>query len=319
MDLGPQLLKLQSELRDKQYRPGGYQTFMVHEPKRRMISRAPFRDRIVHHCLINVIGPIFKKSFVAQSYANQVGKGTHRAIRDVHNAMRRNSFVMHCDIKKYFPSIDHEILKQQLRAKIKDRDVLWLIELIINGSNPQEPVMNYFPGDDLLTPLMRRKGMPIGNLTSQFFANVYLNGLDHFVKEQLRCRYYARYVDDMVIVGRDKYQLWHYCGEIEHYLEKLRLRLHPRKKRVLPVDHGFSFLGQVLTPSCRRLPKPNIRRFMRRMRKYQQLVGVGKMSTLEYNQCLQSWLGHAKQAHTNALRHELLLKLSVTSNTVTEM
>jgi retron-type reverse transcriptase len=270
-----------------------------------MISAAPFVDRVVHHCVINIIGPIFEPTFVPQSFANQVGKGTHRAIRSVQAAMRLNHYVLHCDIKKYFPSIDHEILKNQIRRKIKDPRLLWLIDLIIDHSNPQEEVIEYFAGDDLFTPIERRKGLPIGNLTSQFFANIYLTDFDHFVKERLKCRFYARYVDDMVVAGLDKNELWKIRDLMKMYLEKFRLTLHPRKQHIRPVGQGLLFLGQKIYPEKRLLPAKNIRRFMKRMKKFQILYAAGSVTQAEVKQSLMSWLGHAKQAHTRSLRKSL--------------
>jgi len=308
------ILTLEEALATKTYRPGDYTTFLIYEPKKRMISAAPFVDRIVHHCLINVIGPIFEPMFITQSYANQVNKGTHRAIRDVQAAMRLRDYVLHCDIRKYFPSIDHNILKDLIQRKIKDPDVLWLINLIIDSSNPQEPVIDYFPGDDLLTPAERRRGLPIGNLTSQFFANVYLTGFDHFVKEQLGCRFYFRYVDDMVVVDWSKNDLWDICHEMGKYLETLRLRLHPHKQHVRPVYRGVRFLGQVIYPDRRMLPKQNIRRFMQRMKKFQQRYAEGVVTFKEINHSFQSWLGHAKQANTLELRRGLIKKIKFSRN-----
>ena len=269
-DFETNILTIQKSLIDKSYRPETYITFIIHEPKERMISAAHFKDRVVHHCLINIIGPIFESTFIQQSYANQLGKGTHRAIRDVQQAMRINKYVFKCDIRKYFPAIDHAILKQLVRRKIKDPEVLWLVDLIIDYSNPQEFVLDYFPGDDLFTPLERRKGLPIGNLTSQFFANVYLTGLDHYIKEVLRCRYYARYVDDMVVLENDKKKLWDICHCIDHYLESLRLKLHPHKNQIRPVSRGVTFLGQVIYPHKRFLRKQNVVRFMKRIHKFQE-------------------------------------------------
>jgi len=304
------LLTIQSQLIDKTYQPGNYQTFFIYEPKKRMISAAPFVDRIVHHCLINIIGPIFEATFIGQSYANQTGKGTHKAIRDVQSMMQKNDYIMHCDIRKYFPSIDHDILKALIHRKIKDQNVLWLIYLIIDNSNPQEFVIDYFPGDNLFTPIERRKGLPIGNLTSQFFANIYLNGFDHFVKQTLNCQFYARYVDDFVIADSDKKNLWEKCLIMERYLETLRLRMHPNKKHVRPVSQGLRFLGQIIYPNRRLLPKDNIRNFMRRMKRFQKLYSLGDVSREQINHSLQSWLGHAKQANSYALRGDLLSKIN---------
>jgi RNA-directed DNA polymerase len=197
-NLEEELLQLQHELKDKTYQPGKYRTFSIYDPKPRMISAAPYRDRVVHHALCNVIVPILERTFIADTYANRTGYGTHRALKRFVHFARTSQYVLQCDIRKYFPSIDLEILKTILRRKIKCPDTLWLIDAIIDGSNPQGGDVEYFLGDDLLTPLQRRKGLPIGNLTSQFFANLYLNGFDHFIKEQLKARKYLRYVDDFV-------------------------------------------------------------------------------------------------------------------------
>lgn len=168
-----ELFTLQRELAQHTYRPGAYRTFEIKDPKPRQISAAPYRDRVVHHALCNVIMPLLERSLIHDTYANRVGYGTHRALKRFTEWARSHRYCLQCDIQKYFPSIDHEILKELIRQKmIKCPETLWLIELIIDGSNDQIPVMEYFPGDDLLTPVQRRRGLPIGNLTSQFFANL---------------------------------------------------------------------------------------------------------------------------------------------------
>jgi len=192
------LLSLQDGLLTKNYRPGTYRTFTIYEKKARLISSAPFRERVVHHALCNIIEPLFESTFIFDSYANRKGKGTHSAVARAAVFVRRNPYVLKCDVKMYFPSMDHTLLKQTIRRKVKDRDVLWLCDLIIDSSNPQTEVVEYFPGDDLFTSIERRRGLPIGNQTSQFFANAYLNAFDHFVKETLGCKFYLRYVDDCV-------------------------------------------------------------------------------------------------------------------------
>ncbi len=164
------LVQLQKELQEKTYQPGSYQTFTIFEPKKRMISAAPYRDRVVHHALCNVIEPLIEPSFIFDSYANRKGKGTHKALDRYKAFARKNRYVLKCDIKDYFPSIDHELLKTLLRKKIGCKNTLWLIEQIIDNSNPQKEVHQIFPSDDLFTQIERRKGLPIGNLTSQFFC-----------------------------------------------------------------------------------------------------------------------------------------------------
>jgi RNA-directed DNA polymerase len=155
------LERLQRSLLDKTYKPGVYKTFEIYDPKPRLISAAPYPDRVVHHALCNIIIPIFERGFIPDTYANRVGFGTHRALKRFTQFARSYPYTLQCDIKKYFPSIDHEILKAQIRHRIKCDDTLWLIDAIIDGSNAQEPVLQYFAGDDLLTPVERRHGLPM--------------------------------------------------------------------------------------------------------------------------------------------------------------
>lgn len=238
------LLHLQEELRSKTYRPGPYDSFYIHEPKRRLISAAPFRDRVVHHALCNLIEPIFERAFIADSYANRVGKGTHRALNRVQELARRYPYVLQCDIRQFFPSVDHAILREQLSHKIGDLDVLWLIDRILEsgmGVLSEAYDMVYFPGDDLFAA-GRPRGLPIGNLTSQFWANVYLNPFDHFVKRELRCGGYVRYVDDFVLFAGQKSTLWEWKSAILERLAHLRLTIHP-SAHPRPVGEGIPFLG----------------------------------------------------------------------------
>lgn len=231
--LEPECLRLERELHDGSYRTGRYVEIVVRDPKRRLVSAAPFRDRVVHHALFNVIGPVFERGFIDDSYANRVGKGTHRAIARYEHFRDHYAYVLRCDIWRYFPAIDHAILKADLRRRIACAPTLALCETIIDGSNPQETVLHYFDGDDLFTPQQRRRGLPLGNLTSQFFANVYLDGLDHFAKELLRAPY-LRYVDDFALFAHSPQQLAEWHGRIATWLEGRRLRLHPLKTHISP-------------------------------------------------------------------------------------
>ena len=176
--LEPELLRLQEELANLTYRPGPYRTFTIYEGKPRQISAAPFRDRVVHHALTGILEPIFERSFIHDSYACRKGKGTHAAVNRCQHFARRHAYVLKADVRKYFPSIDHAILKELIARRIKDPSVLHLVSTIIDHSNPQPSVIAWFPGDDLFTPIERRRGLPLGNQTSQFFANVYLDPLD---------------------------------------------------------------------------------------------------------------------------------------------
>jgi retron-type reverse transcriptase len=248
------ILCLQEELLAQTYQPGKYDSFYIHEPKRRLISAAPFRDRVVHHALCNVIEPVFERSFIADSYANRVGKGTHRALNRCQYFLRRFRYVIPCDIRQFFPSIDYTILYHQLRRKISHPGVLWLAGLILKsgeGVLSEAYDMVYFADDDLFA-LCRPRGLPIGNLTSQFWANVYLNSFDHFVKRELRCCGYLRYVDDFLLFANDKAILWKYKTAIEQRLACLRLTIHPGA-HPRPCCEGVSFLGFIIFADKRRL------------------------------------------------------------------
>jgi retron-type reverse transcriptase len=300
-----ELYQLQTELQTQTYRPGPYYEFHVYEPKLRKISAAPYRDRVVHHALCNIIEPIFDPTFIFDTYACRKGKGTHKAVDRFTEFSRKNTYVLKCDIKKYFPSIDHEVLKTQLRRKIRDAQVLWLLDLIVDSSNPQEYVHEYFEGDDLLTVLNRRRGIPIGNLTSQFFANIYLNRFDHFVKEVLRCRYYIRYMDDFVVLEKDKARLHQVKVEMAAYLAGFRLKLHAHKCQIFPVKDGTDFLGYQVFPTHRRLRPSSVRRARRRLRGLREDYDSGKISWADVNHSVQSWLGHVKHADTYGLRRAI--------------
>lgn len=305
------LFELQDELINQTYRPGPYRSFYIHEPKRRLISAAPFRDRVVHHALCNLVEPVFEKSFIFDSYANRVGKGTHRALDRCQQFARRNRFVLACDIKQFFPSIDHRILHSVLSEKIKDAQMLWLIDSIIasgTGVLSESYEMEWFSGDDLLAAL-RPRGLPIGNLTSQFWANCYLNGFDHFVQRELRCPDYIRYVDDFLLFGGEKEMLHRWHGQIVQRLAELRLTIHP-SAQVRPVDEGISFLGFRVFPERRRLKARKVIHFRRSLKKRINDYAAGEITLDALTASIQGWINHASYANTSALR-EVVLRLKV--------
>lgn len=301
-----EIFRLRDELLMQTYKPGSYHEFTIYEPKKRLISAAPYRDRVVHHALCSIIEPIFEKTFIFDSYACRIGKGTHKAVDRFTQFCRNRQYVLKADISKYFPSIDHEILKDLIRHKIRDSKTLWLIDLIIDSSNPQEPFNAYFPGDDLFAPLERPHGIPIGNLTSQFFSNIYLNPLDHFIKERLLCKYYIRYCDDFVVIADSKNWLHEVKLRINEFLISLRLKLHPRKCQVFPVKDGTDFLGYKVFPTYRRVRKASVTRFQRRMRRFQGAYANRKVPIGHISQSIRSWLGHVSHADSYELNKRLL-------------
>jgi len=285
LNLETEVASLRRELLDGSYQPGPYTTFTVREPKKRLISAAAFRDRVAHHALTRVLEPVFEPRFSPCSWACRKGKGAHLAVEYAGDAAREYPWVLKCDIKKYFASIDHQILNDLLARKVKCPQTLHLAGRIIDGSNPQEDTAFYFPGDDLFTPFQRRRGLPLGNQTSQFFANLYLDPLDQYITRELRAPAYARYVDDFLLFGSSREELKDTLVLIRAKLDTLRLLLHPHKSRVHPVRRGVTFLGWRIFPSHRRLASANVARFQRRMR---QLTGL-----LEARPAIMGWVGHA--------------------------
>lgn len=302
--LEKELIKLQIELLDMTYRHGGYRDFFINDPKRRLISAAPYRDRVVHHALCNIIEPIFDKTFIYDTYACRKEKGTHSAVDRYTKFSRWNKYVLKCDIQKYFQSIDHEILLFIVSKKIKCEKTMWLIKEVIS-SRSDESYKFYFNNDDLFAPFERKRGIPIGNLTSQFFANVYLNEFDHFLKEKLGCKCYIRYVDDFVVLDDSTMRLHDVKRHMEEYLETLRLKLHERKSRIYRVRDGISFLGYRIFPTHRLLNKGNALRMRRKLKKLSSQYRDRCITFEKVNQCVQSWIGHAGHADTYRLRERI--------------
>lgn len=308
MNGGEHLLLLQEELIEKRYQPGGYVSFHIHEPKRRLISAAPFRDRVAHHALCNVIEPLFERRFIYDSYANRRGKGTHAALDRAQEFARRYPYVLQCDVRQFFPAIDHAVLRAQIERVIVDPDVLWLCDQILasgRGVLSAEYEMEYFPGDDLLAAL-RPRGLPIGNLTSQFWANVYLNPLDHFVKRTLKCPAYLRYVDDMLLFADDKATLWRWRAEIITFLAGQRLTLHEARCHPRPVTEGIPFLGFVVYPHHRRLKRRKGINFRRRLRHLLAEYRAGAVPLRQVTASVQGWVNHVRYGQTYGLRKAVL-------------
>lgn len=245
-----ELLALQSELKDLTYQPRPYRYFHVKDPKQRLISVASFRDRVVHHALVNLLEPIYEKIFIYDSYATRKGKGTHKAISRAQTFLRKNKWFFKADVEKFFDSIDQKILLSILERKIKDKKLLLIAEKIIRNG-----------GKD-------GRGLPIGNLTSQFFANVYLNPFDYFVKETLKIKYYLRYMDDFVIFSPQKEVIKEIKIEVKHFLKTaLNLTLKETASYTNQDLNGLSFLGRRIFPSIIRIKHENLQRVLRKMKR----------------------------------------------------
>ena len=305
--LADRLLVLQDELLAGTYRPGLYQHFVIHEPKRRLISAAPFGDRVVHHALCNVIEPLFEARFHPHSYANRVGKGTHQAINQLQAYARQYRYVLRLDIVQHFPSLDHTVLKDELVKVVRDEQARWLIDVILRsgeGVLADEYDRVCFPGDSPLDAL-RPRGLPIGNLTSQFWSNCYLNPLDWFVTRSLGCRAYLRYVDDMALFANNKRQLAQWGIEIADFLAGLRLTVHESSAQVQPVTAGIPWLGFVVYPMHRRLKRRNVVAFRRRLEQAITLYRRGEISFAEMDASVQGWINHVRYGDTWGLRGHL--------------
>ena len=301
------LLILRAELTGQTYRPGPYTSFFIHEPKRRLISAAPFRDRVVHHALCNLIEPLFERGFIGDSYANRAGKGTHRALARCQQLARRYGYALQIDVEQFFPAIDHAILRRILAAKISDERVLWLVDRILAsgaGVLAEAYQMRWFDGDDLLAA-NRPRGLPIGNLTSQFWANCYLHDLDNFVKRGLSCPAYLRYVDDVALFSDDKAELWRWRTAIIDRLAGLRLTIHPAAQP-RPVTEGIPFLGFVVYPDRRRLKRRKGIHFRRRLRRLIAEYEAGQIPLDAVSASVLGWVNHVRYGNTIGLRKALL-------------
>ncbi|MFM9966555.1 MAG: reverse transcriptase domain-containing protein [Planctomycetaceae bacterium] len=302
------LVQLQRDLLDGSYRPGPYRHFHIQDPKPRKISAAPFRDRIVHHAVVAALEPIFERRFIHDSYACRRGKGTHRALDRAQSYLRNHRFFLKTDIVKFFPNVDHEVLLAVLSRSIRDERLMDLIRIIAasgEGVLADQRTPAFFPGDDLFA-VLRPCGLPIGNLTSQFFANVLLDGIDHFVKEELRVPGYVRYADDLLLFADDKAQLWEIRDKLATRLAALRLKLHPDKTQVAPCSHGVGFLGFHMTPNRRRLLRSGLRRFNRRLRLLRWRFANGMIDLRRITLSLRAWLAHTSSARNPTLMRSLL-------------
>ena len=307
-DLDLELLALQDALQEESYRPGGYRHFTIYDGKPRRISAAPFRDRVVHHALGNVTEPIWEARFIYDSYACRAGKGTHAALDRCTQFARRYPYVLQADIVQFFPSVDHDILRSLLARRIACPPTLRLADTIIasgQGIHAARYEMQWFPGDNLLAA-QRPRGLPIGNQTSQFWANVYLHELDQFVKQSLHCRAYLRYMDDFVLFANNKADLHRWREAIVSFLaERLRLQLHPRKSVIFPSTTGINFCGWHIYPTHRRLRRSSIRRFVRRFRHQRAAYRQGDLPLEDLHISVRSWIAHAAHGDTWRLRERL--------------
>lgn len=298
-----ELLKVQHELIDSTYVPRPYRQKIITEPKVRQIKAPAFRDRIVHHAIHSVLSPFYERHFIYDSYACRQGKGIHKAMARVQQFLRANPDVYVCriDISKYYGSVNHQKLHDLLARKIKDERLLELLDTIISSSDSGTEYDDLFPPDSYFHTKGRR-GIPIGNLTSQLFANIYLHEVDMYAKQTLKIRRYIRYMDDILIFHEDKTQLHIWQAEITAFLyEELYLTVNPRKVRVYPSRLGVDFVGYILYPQTKQVRASSVRRFRRRFHK--QLKGMieGRISATRVNDSFESWAAHVRHGNGEPL------------------
>lgn len=304
-DLEREVVTLHRELRDGSYRHGPYQYFEVHDPKTRTVAAAAFRDRVVHHAIVRVIEPLFERRLVEDTYACRRGKGGHAAMRRAAGFARRHAYALECDVARFFASIDHEVLLGQVERVIADERLLGLLRHVVASHADAETVR--WRGGGLFDVEVRRRGIPIGNLTSQFLANVYLSPLDHFVKHGLRVRGYARYMDDFLLFGDDPAVLRAQGRAVQEQLGALRLRMHPDKYRLRPTRLGVDFVGFVVFHGGRiRVRRASVRRFERRYRRARYLVERKRADPAALTASVEAWVAHARHARSQELRHAVL-------------
>ncbi len=317
-NLAYNLRLLHHELKYFYYKPKPLVIFILRDPKIRKISKSNFRDRIVHHALVRVIEPIFDKTFIYDSCANRKGKGSMFALkrfelfkRKATNNLKKEAYCLKADIKHYFQEVNHEILINLIKRRIKDNRVIWLIEKILANSVSENPKGRQ--KEEPLTAssnLSQIKGMPLGNLTSQFFANVYLSEFDYFAKHKLMVRYYIRYVDDFVILHLSKEQLEIWRDKIDVFLgDRLMLELHPNKTKITSLSHGIDFVGFRNFYYHRLLRKRNIKDMERKINKFADR----EISNDKIADVFQGWNAYSKWADSYKLRKEMSKLINIHS------
>ena len=302
------LLALSDDLRSGSWRHQPYTHFVIHEPKRRRISAAAFRDRVVHHALCQVIEPRFERLFIADSYANRPRKGTHQAVARLQQLAGAHRYVLRADIRQHFPSIDHAVLADALRTQVPEPELMALVgHILASGEWAQEDAgdARYFAGDDLLAAC-RPRGLPIGNLTSQFWSNVYLHALDLFVTRELGCSAYLRYVDDFALLADSKAQLWAWKAALRERLGRLRLQMHAHSTQVAPCAAGIPWLGFVVYPDRIRVKARKVRHATQRLDSLYAAMLDGAISFGEFDASVQGWVNHVRQADSVGLRAHVL-------------
>ncbi len=291
MNLMDNILELHHDLANHNYKHGTYQAFNINDPKPRNIHKASVRDRLLHHAIYRILYPFFDKTFISDSYSCRINKGTHKAINRLkefaYKVSKNNTktcWILKCDIKKFFASIDHAVLKQTLQEYILNEQILWLLNQIIDSVYSTKPGV----------------GLPLGNLTSQLLVNIYMNKFDQFAKHKLKAKYYIRYADDFVLLSDNRQKLENLIPEINDFLNKqLKLTLHPNKVYIKTMASGVDFLGWVHFPDHRVLRTTTKRRLLKNVQKSDASENT-----------IQSYLGLLGHGNTFKLKQAVILYLN---------
>lgn len=281
------ILSLREKLISGTFEVGRYHYFRIYDPKERVICAASFEERVVHHAIMNICHDCFERHLIYDTYATRKEKGIYTAIDKARKGMKNAGYVAKLDVRKYFDSISHTVLKTKLERLFKDKELLGLLNRIIDS---------YSTSDD--------RGIPIGNLTSQYFANYYLSFLDHYAKEVLKVPIYVRYMDDILVFGRDKIEVKEYVRKIKEYVSgELNLQLKPEV--LVSTDLGVSFLGYSLFKHKILLNRRSKIRLKRKVKKYGKLYESGEWSDEDYITHITPLLSFAEKAYTKSLRRKI--------------
>ncbi len=304
LDVDRECTKLADELRAETYQPQKGRAFWICDPKPRCIYALPFRDRVVQHLLIDATLLQIERRLVAQTYACRIGMGTHRCLDRAAELHRTHSYVLRIDIQKFFPSIDHEVLRRLLN-RVTPLPWRWLRDRFLDAPIATERSDLHFPGEDSFVPLMRPHGLPIGSLTSQIWANLYLSPLDHALTSHLGIGTWVRYSDDILVYHDDAARLESALHHLEEVALRLRLRLHPHKTRIQDTTEPLPFLGFALQRHqdavSVRLRSENLVRMRQRVSALRTLFSAGAIEVDEVTARLSAWLAHARHGHTRSL------------------
>ncbi len=299
-DLEENLLRLSCELRERTFRPDPYRYFRLWNKKERIVSEASFRDRVVHHSLVAALEPTFEARFIRHSYACRKGKGMHRAMAEAHRMSRAFPYFLKLDVRKYFDCVAHDVLLGLLARQVADDGLLWLCRTLLQGA-------------DVPDAAGAPRGLPIGNLTSQFWANVYLDALDHHVRDDLGCGAYLRYMDDMVLFDHGKERLWTLAAGIRRFCaDPLRLEIKDEATVVAPISEGLPWLGFRLYPGTVRLDPAGRRRFVKKMTACWKTAAEGGGADERERDRGASLCGHLRLGDTHAFRTNTISALDRT-------